>query len=382
MRASALLALAAFLSTASALYRGFNYLPTFTNLTSKGLPDFQDEFTAARNLIGTSGFTSARLYTMIQGGTINSPTTAIQAAINTNTTLLLGISASSGQDKIKSELTALESAVSQYESAFTSLIIGVSVGCEDLYRNSPAGVQNNAGSGAEPSDIVDYIGQVRSALSAAGISTPVGHVDTWNAWVNSSNDEVIKNCDFIGMDSYPYFESDLDNSIQNANSTFWDSYQSTVRVAGSKPVWITEMSWPLSGATVGQAVASVVNAQFFWRQVACVAFDQVNTWWFTFHDVDPVTPHTSFGVVGYPVSNKPLFNLSCNGTIPKLLSSSGGPSRTSTSSTATSKTHSHPTSTGRATFQSSTPTPTGNSAISIQFEGMILYAMAGIMAFL
>jgi glucan endo-1,3-beta-D-glucosidase len=60
--------------------------------------DFEGEFSSAKNLINSvNPFISARLYTMIQGGTSDTPTSAIQAAINTNTTLLLGLSASSGQ---------------------------------------------------------------------------------------------------------------------------------------------------------------------------------------------------------------------------------------------------------------------------------------------
>jgi glucan endo-1,3-beta-D-glucosidase len=58
MLTSTLLALAASLSTASAVvYKGFNYSSD---------ADFETEFNTTKNLIGTSGFTSARLYTMIQ----------------------------------------------------------------------------------------------------------------------------------------------------------------------------------------------------------------------------------------------------------------------------------------------------------------------------
>lgn len=61
-----LLALAASVSTASAaVYQGFNYGSTLTDGSAKSQADFQNEFTTAKNLVGTSGFTSARLYTMI-----------------------------------------------------------------------------------------------------------------------------------------------------------------------------------------------------------------------------------------------------------------------------------------------------------------------------
>ena len=58
---TSLLALA---STASAI-QGFNYGSTFTTGAAKQQSDFENEFTVAQNLVGTSGWSSARLYTMV-----------------------------------------------------------------------------------------------------------------------------------------------------------------------------------------------------------------------------------------------------------------------------------------------------------------------------
>lgn len=121
---------------ASAATKGFNYGSTFTTGAAKQQSDFEAEFTAAQKLAGAPGFTSARLYTMVQGGTANSPISAIQAAINTKTSLLLGLWASAGDNAFGNELTALKSAIDQYGTAFTSIVEGISVGSEDLYRNS------------------------------------------------------------------------------------------------------------------------------------------------------------------------------------------------------------------------------------------------------
>lgn len=138
---------------------------------------------------------------MIQAGTTNTPTQAIQAAINTKTSLLLGLWGSGGQTAIDNEIAALKSAVAQFGSAFTDLIVGISVGSEDLYRISPTGIENMSGIGAGPDVISNYISQVRSAIAGtAASSKPVGHVDTWTAWVNGSNNAVISASDFIGMD--------------------------------------------------------------------------------------------------------------------------------------------------------------------------------------
>jgi len=203
---SKLFAFAASVTTVAAQYKGFNYGATNTDSSAKTLEQFQNEFSTAQRLVGTSGFNSARLYTMIQAGTAKTPISAIQAAINTKTSLLLGLWASAGQAIMDNEIAALRTAITQYGRAFTDLIAGVSVGSEDLYRISPTGVLNKSGVGANPAEIAKYISQVRAALTAAGLSKPIGHVDTWTAWVNGSNNAVIRACDWVGMDAYPYFQ--------------------------------------------------------------------------------------------------------------------------------------------------------------------------------
>lgn len=295
--------------------QGFNYGATNTDNSAVTESQYQDRFTTAQNLVGASGFTSARLYTLIQAGTTNTPTEAIQAAINTKTTLLLGLWGSGGQSGIDNELAALSSALGLYGSAFTDLIVGISVGSEDLYRISPTGIENMSGVGAGPDVITSYISQVRSAITNTGASSkPVGHVDTWTAWVNSSNDAVISASDFIGVDAYPYFQNTMANAITDGYSLFFDAYDATVSVAGGKPVWVTETGWPVSGATENLAVPSLQNAQTYWDAVGCGRlFGQVNTWWYTLQDAYPTTPNPSFGIVGSTLSDTPLYDLSCSG---------------------------------------------------------------------
>jgi glucan endo-1,3-beta-D-glucosidase len=118
--------------------------------------------------------------------------------------LLLGIWASAGPGTIANEIAAIQNAINQHGDSFTARVVGISVGSEDLYRISPTGVINKSGVGAEPSDLVSYIGQVRQALASTSLSkVPIGHVDTWTAFVNGSNSAVIAACDFLGMDAYP-----------------------------------------------------------------------------------------------------------------------------------------------------------------------------------
>ena len=316
--------------------------------------------------------------TMIQGGTTNTPVSAISAAIATNTRLLLGLWASAGQEGISNEIAALTAAVSQYGTAFTNLVDGISVGSEDLYRISPTGIENNSGVGAGPDDIVNYITQVRNAIAnTAASGKPVGHVDTWTAYVNGSNQAAINACDFIGMDAYPYFQNTIANGIDVGQSVFNDALDATRGAVGGKPVWVTETGWPVSGQQMNQAVASVQNAQTYWQQVACQLFaDNVNTYWYTLQDALPDVPSPSFGLVGVAGGETPLFDLSCS---PSSVSSAsaaasstalpiGGSSAPAPDAGSPGATSSQPAggsagqSTGSSGSATSAPAPGGSSA--------------------
>lgn len=75
MRSTSLVALVASVSAASAaVHQGFNYGAANTDGSIRTQQLFQDEFKVAKNLVGTSGFTSARLYTCIVS--LNSPLTS------------------------------------------------------------------------------------------------------------------------------------------------------------------------------------------------------------------------------------------------------------------------------------------------------------------
>ena len=304
-------ALVAFFTLACAQIKGFNYGSTFTTGAYKQEGDFVSEFNQAKGLAGAPGFTSARLYTMIQG-TGSDVSSAIPAAIATHTYLLLGLWGSGGQTGLNNEIAALQAAIRQYGTTFTDLIQGISVGSEDLYRISPTGIINKSGVGAGPDVISNYIGQVRRAIANGPAATkPVGHVDTWTAWVNGSNQAVIDASDFIGMDAYPYFQNTIENNINVGGQVFFEAYNATVDAVGSKPVWITETGWPVSGPTENQAVPSTVNAENYWRQVACKVLGHTNTWWYTLQDALPDTPSPSFGLVGAAGGETPLYDLSC-----------------------------------------------------------------------
>lgn len=223
MRVSVLASLIG-LASAQGIIRGFNSGGIGPN-GKKSQQDFEAEFNKIKNLPGTSGFTSIRLFTTIQADTANDPTAAIPAAIATKTSLLLGLWASAGQDAFNQELTALKRALDQYGmcltaspricmeyqlqlytdnrkgQAFIDLIIGISVGSEDLYRVTPTGIANKAGVGSSPDELVKYIQQTRDKLDGHDdLKNKIGHVDTWTAWVNETNFPVTAAVNWIGMD--------------------------------------------------------------------------------------------------------------------------------------------------------------------------------------
>ncbi|KAH6664768.1 glucan 1,3-beta-glucosidase [Plectosphaerella plurivora] len=334
-----LVALMAAVSSVSAAYQGFNYGNTFTNGAAKSQQDFEAEFRAAANLAGTNGdFTSARLYTMIQAGTTDDPISAIQAAINTRTSLLLGIWASAGSAQFENELNALRRAIDQYGDELSGLVAGISVGSEDLYRNSPTGIAANSNPGANPQTIVEYIGRVREAIQGTPFSSfPIGHVDTWTAFDNSSNSAVIDAADWLGFNGFAYFEDTVDNDISNGQALFDTAMDRVRAAAGGKPIWVTETGWPVSGDTFGQGVANTENAERFWQEVGCPLFEgDTNVWWYILRYA-PTSPNPDFGIIGSDINSGPRFDLSC-AAVSTTSSSSAAATATTTATVASGTT--------------------------------------------
>jgi len=180
---------------------------------------------------------------------------------------------------------------------------------------------------------VNYIKQVRSLIAGTALSgVPVGHVDTWTAWVNGTNNAVIDACDFVGMDAYPYFQGTMSNGIEAGSNLFDEALAATQSAVGNKNVWITETGWPVTGKTVNLGVPSIANAKTFWDQVGCPRFGKVNMFWYTLEDTDNnATPDPSFGITS-GTSTTPLFDLSCSG-----VSSSKSSSAASTATSAASR---------------------------------------------
>jgi glucan endo-1,3-beta-D-glucosidase len=313
MRLSTLLALVALSTLASAGYKGFTYGSFFHNGTAKQQPDFEAAFNAAKTLTDAPGYNSARLFTTIQHNTINTPTSAIQAAINTNTSLLLGLWCSDGDAFFENELIALKAAITQYGQPFVDQIVGISVGSEDLFRASEIGMQKQTGPGVTAELLVAYLIRTRNAIGTTIARDKwIGHVDTWSAWIDPANKPVLTACNFIGMVAIPYFD-DNENSVKAAFNIFASAYNQVCEVAPAKPIWIAGTGWPVVGDTSGQAVPSFGNARQYWIDVQCTLIGMdIPLYWHTLND-GPTSP--SFSVLGCPegeaFDQQPLYPLDC-----------------------------------------------------------------------
>lgn len=334
MRASELLAGAAALlaSGASAeAYLGFNSGNTLPSREAKFKKDWVQEFTTAQNLKNSPGvFNAVRLYTNIQAYSQTSePIEAFEAAIETNTKILLGVWAS-GTDTIDAEIKALQNGIAKYGTKLTDLIIGASIGSEDLYRVSVTGIQNKSGVGAGPATLVKFISDWKKAFQGTAIAdVPIGHVDTWDSWTNGTNKAVIDAVDWVGVDEYPYYENGKGNSIENSGYLFDSAYDAIEGAVGGKPIWVTETGWPYVGQTWDQAEATIKNQQYYWQEVGCrKLFGKVPTFWYNLRDSNPDN-EMKFAITDN-LSTTPHFDLTCPTTF-KTTSKASSSSASATS---------------------------------------------------
>ena len=240
---------------------------------------------------------------------------AIEDAITTNTTLLLGLYASQGDTNFTKETSALDTAITTYGSKFTDLIYGISVGSEDLYRTSDNGAD---GVGDSVANIQKYIGWTRQVLAKHSLSKPVGHVDTWEIWLDQKyGQRLLPNVDFVGMDNYPYWEYVAEDQ---STSNMTGAYEQVVAGVKGKPVWITETGWPVSAPanSTDNAKPGLSEASQYWQSVGCGwAFGKINTWWYIYNDQQAISASSakpkppSFGVAASPSDTCGLFDLAC-----------------------------------------------------------------------
>lgn len=167
----------------AAYWKGFNLPANLPSGACKTPQDWARDFSVLHSLPGD--FASARLFASSDCGTLAN---AVPAAIAANTKLLVGVWATDNAH-YEAEKTALLQAIEQHG---TGWIVAVSVGSEDLYRKD-----------ASPASLASQLREVKSLLCERGAcGIEVGHVDTWTAWVDPQNEDVIRACDFVGHDGY------------------------------------------------------------------------------------------------------------------------------------------------------------------------------------
>ena len=270
-----------------AYWKGFNIGANLPSGACKSRSDWEHDFRTMAALPGH--FISARLYASSDCNTLAN---AVPAAIATGTTLLVGVWTEDAAH-FNNEKQALLAAVKQYGHKW---LISVTVGSEDLYRKNTNGKA-----------LATQIYDVRGMLRSVGVNVEVGHVDTWTAWVKPENEVVIKACDFLGTDGYPYFQN---SAISNGYNVFWKSVNDVrdvvKRVKPGTWVWITESGWPVSGPGRDGAIPSIANAKGYWKSVACQAFREAHTFWYSLQDY---TSSPSFGVLNS--KSQAIYDLSC-----------------------------------------------------------------------
>ena len=314
-----------FALAASKIYTGFNYGAFWgTEATAKKETDFLDGFNIAKNLSTDIHFDSVRLFSCLATGTVNEPTGAFDAAVESKTNLLLGFwitperRGDSNDDLIKNEMAALDKGFQKHGQVLADLVIGLSVGNEDIYR-----WENTVESGIAADGVVQMINKVKEAVAFSSFAQymkdkPIGHIDT-------AQHAVVDGADFIGINTYPYWTNE---SIENAAASFTGTLESVKQQAGNRPVWITEVGWPFRGPQRSAAVASAENLQKFWTDVGCQLFGKYTLFWFELV-TDSTPDQPDWGLVDLPSRQSRINDLKCSTAIP-----SGAPVSSSSSSQA------------------------------------------------
>ncbi|KAF2448392.1 glycoside hydrolase family 17 protein [Karstenula rhodostoma CBS 690.94] len=316
-------------STVNTVHTGFNYGAFWgTPAKPKHKDDYVYAFKTAYNLNTSVAFDSARLFTCRQPGTTDKYIEAFDAAVETHTYLLLGFYVSetkhsaqqlgqsyeSNADMLKYELRALEKALGHHGRALADLVIGLSVGNEDMEQ-----FYSNAVTTGVPEDIItSNIATVRNAFlgSAFGESfpnikkymtkTPIGHTDT-APYAAKIRDRI----DFVGMNAYPYWSRD---PPANAKASYFGSLDGVKNAIPGKKIWLAEVGWPFSDTisqVSSQGTANKENMQKYWKEIGCQVFGKYTTFWFQlFQDTLPDQPDWAI-MDKLPNNGKARIDVSC-----------------------------------------------------------------------
>ncbi|CAO3621962.1 unnamed protein product [Cunninghamella echinulata] len=196
---------------------------------------------------------------------------ALEAAHSTGMNIYLGMWVDR-PDTFQNELKALKNLLANHDLKNVEAII---VGSEVLYRKD-----------TPPSDLANYIKQIKSIVGPHGVSVTTADV------FYTFTPDVIDAVDFVMMNAFPYWEG---VEINDAATTLFQHYDSVVSVAKGKKVKIAETGWPGSGSNFGSSVASPQNQAKYLKDVLCLAKKRgVDVIYFSAYD----EPYRGNGVEG------------------------------------------------------------------------------------
>ncbi|KAF1972813.1 glycoside hydrolase [Bimuria novae-zelandiae CBS 107.79] len=291
--------------TPGQIYTGFSYGAFWSETEPKRYKDFLRQFTLAKNLPNVPvPFTSARLYQSGQWLAPTEPSEAFQAAIETNTTLLLGLWL-----PIENDLQALDKAFDKFGQKLADLVIGIAVGNEDIYRGSEECIKAEGKPcpmTATADTVMGEITRVKEFLQSKPWYKlfknlpPIGHADT-------ARNAALQNADFVGANIFPFWHHD---PVNKAWESFESSLQSVKERAGNKRVWITETGWPSAGT---DPMANLENMQKYWSIVGCSLLGKYTTFWFELEKDTHDIGNLDWGIIDVDSQKPKLKDLSCPG---------------------------------------------------------------------
>ncbi|OAF99468.1 uncharacterized protein CC84DRAFT_1104811, partial [Paraphaeosphaeria sporulosa] len=306
--------------TVDDIHTGFNYGAFWgTPDKPKRKGDYGYAFRAAKSLNSSVAFDSPRLFTCRQPGTTDEYIEAFDAAVEMHTYLLLGFYVSemnksaqiprqsyeTNADMLKYELRALEKALAHHGRALADLIIGLSVGNEDmesLYSDAVTTVVSE-------NVITSNIATVQNAVLGSAFGwdklfktlPPIGHADT-------ARNAAVQNADFIGANIFPFWHSD---PSEKARASFNESLQEVKKRDGKAPVWIREAGWPSAGK--GTTV-SLKNMQKYWSTVVCSLIDRYTIFSFELKKDSHDPGDLDWGLIEKSSQKPKISDLSCLGS--------------------------------------------------------------------
>ncbi|CAD6506442.1 BgTH12-07368 [Blumeria graminis f. sp. triticale] len=293
MQLSTYLAVAISVGSSNALYQGFNAQVRNSDGSCKKQADWEADFNTTLSLPGN--FNSLRLFSSLECDAIN---LIAPAAIVTGGKVLAGISIQH-PELFAVEKQQLLEAVKHHGSEW---LAAVSVGYDDL-KNSEI----------LSDSLAKKIDDVRGMLynvTESKTTVPVGHIDSWTAWVDINNAPAINACDFIGTKLNPSLHNNDSISIQDSINVYNDNLnqvREAVASAGSNSsIWITEGGWPSISNPVTEIVPTIEIAQTIWKNITCPLFETNNIFW---RSLQHQQESSSLGVLN--ADGKPLYDLTC-----------------------------------------------------------------------